>query len=147
MPLFVSGKRYRKLQEIATNSQNTIVRLQTNLGETRRQLEKQESVNKSLIEFSEKFKEFYERVTKVPVITKTSKSAVTLTSSSFIDDVSASYGHAVESMKSQMIYDLVKHLERSGLIQFDLVDDPLESRVVYKATINIIPPGGDINGD
>lgn len=140
--LLVSKKKYDELKEIALKGQDDLIETQQVLNATRIELEKQVAINEELRSFSEKFKEFYGRVTQMPMDVKNSGPVITVKGSVTLADREMSYGDVVSHMKSQLIYDLAKRLEVQGCVKFDLAEDPITGGVAYIAAVSVYKEGG-----
>lgn len=140
--LLVSKKEYDKLQEITLKGQDDLIDAQKELEKTQIALQTQIAVNNELREFSDKFKEFYGRVTQMPMIVKNSGPVTTVKGSVTLSDRELSYGDIVKHMKSQLVYDLAKRLEAQGCVKFDLAEDPITGGAAYVATISVYKEGG-----
>lgn len=136
--MFISKKRYNDLLNSLNESECEIEDLEDLLRSVQTELDKQTAVNKELTEFSDKFREFYKKVTSIPVLVKEQRSVTTVSGSIFLDEREVSYGDVVLHMKSQLVHDLVKRIESLGLVKFDLDKDPVTGRTVYKAYLNIV---------
>lgn len=136
--MFISKKRYNDLLDSLNESERKIVDLEGLLEAAQIELNKQTAVNHELTEFSEKFREFYKKVTSIPVLVKDQRNITTVSGSIFLDEREVSYGDVVLHMKSQLVHDLVKRIESLGLVKFDLDKDPVTGRTVYKACLNIV---------
>lgn len=134
---FVSRKKYDELKEVSLRSQDRLIENQKIVDRLKSELDRQVAVNEELKLFSDKFEKFYQKVTKIPATVNQLGPAVGLTVSSFLDERSMSYSNVVESLKNQMIYEIAERLSKEGLVKFDLIDDPVTDRTVYKATIYV----------
>lgn len=134
---FVSKKKYEDLLDESNRYFNELANTRQYLEKVQIDLDKQVAINEELKSFTDKFKEFYHKVTEIPIITNQLGSTVGLAVSAYIDERSMSYGHMAESLKAQLTSDLAERLTQSGAVKFELVDDRATGRVAYKATIYV----------
>lgn len=139
--LFVSKKKYDELQKIALKGQDDLLEDQKVISSLRTELDKQIAVNQELRSFSESFKNFYQQVTQIPVVTKTVGHATTVKGSVMLSDREIAYGDVVSHMKSELIYDIAKRLEAEGHVKFDLAQDPITGGTAYTASLTVYKGG------
>ena len=141
--LFVSGRKYRSMQthcnnlceEVETLSE-TIRHLETDLTKKKSEVRDLKMVNQELKDFSQSFREFYKEVHSFPVVQSTAD-FVALSGYRRLKDYGVEVGTPVDYIKEEILRDLVHKIANTGMIQSDLINDPVTGEACLQLKVLI----------